>query len=507
MSVQCVSFLIVCVLAFGIENSSATEDKDFKRVLRVGHPTAAVSQGYPFARDEGGGIRAAIYDALTYIDSKGVLRGALAVDWENTDDLTWTFRLRQGVKFSNGETFRASAVEATFNELFDSDSYHPRAADVDTIDSFKSDGDYTVTIKTAKPDPLLPRRISLIPIIEPLAWADKGKALYSKNPVGTGPYNIERWGPNNTRPVLIRSTSSWRKVMHFDRIEINVLPDPASRIAGLISRNLDFAVGVGSDDLQFLQNSGYITRILDSPNILSIALRTVGNETSPILDIRVRQAMNYAVDKTAIVNLILSGTSRVANQPAVEGLAGYSTLSKPYNYDPDKAQSLLDNAGYPDGFKLNFSVYGGLLAGDTLIFQKVAQDLGAVGIEVKLRQISFPEYVRRLFNADWQDIDGFSLGWMNSTLWDPQKAYEQFSCMYSAAFFCDPSMLPLINAARVEMNAKVREDLLERITIKFTDQAAALFLIEFSGIVAYDPRIEIGEFRLDGSVFESIMFH
>lgn len=295
--------------------------------------------------------------------------------------------------------------------------------------------------------------------------------------------------------------------MHFNRIEINVLPDPASRIAGLISRNLDFAVGVGSDDLLFLQNSGYITRILDSPNILSIALRTVGNETSPILDIRVRQAMNYAVDKTAIVNLILSGTSRVANQPAVEGLAGYSAVSKPYNYDPDKAQSLLDDAGYPDGFKLNFSVYGGLLAGDTLIFQKVAQDLGAVGIEVELRQISFPEYVRRLFNADWQDIDGFSLGWMNSTLWDPQKAYEQFSCMYSAAFFCDPSMLPLINAARVEMNAKVREDLLERITIKFTDQAAALFLIEFSGIVAYDPKIEIGEFRLDGSVFESIMFY
>ena len=488
------------ILATGVCATEQIAD----RVLRVGHPTAAVSQAYPFGRDEGGGIRAAIYDGLTYIDSKGDLRGALAVDWEKSDAFTWTFQLRQGVHFSNGQPFTAASVEATLDELFDSKAYHPRAADVDTIKSFRATGEYSFTITTVKPDPLLPRRISLIPIIEPLAWYEKGKALYSKKPVGTGPYNIETWGPNNTRPVLVGTPSSWRPISHFNRIEIKVLPDPSSRIAGLISKELDFAVGVGSDDLEYLQGLGYKTRILGSPNILSIALRTVRNNPSPISDVKVRQAMNYAVDKKSIVEHILSGTSRVAHQPAVEGLAGYNPNLKKYNYDPDKARELLKNSKYSGGFTLKLAVYGGLLAGDTLIFQKVAQDLGAVGIQIELRQISFPEYVRRLFNADWEGIDGFSLGWMNSTLWDPQKAYEQFSCKYTAPFFCDESMMPLINAARIEMDHRVRQEMLQQLTRKFVDQAVALFLIEFSGTVAYDSRIKIDQFRLDGSAFENI---
>lgn len=498
VSMRFVSVVLLSLLTTPMALDAAT--------LRVGHPSIAVTGADPFARDEGGGLRFAIYDGLTRLTRTGVMEPSLAVSWDNEDDTTWVFNLREGVVFSNGEPFTAASVVATFDALFDPSKNHGRANDILTIESYAARDDFTVEIKTNAPDPLLPKRFNQLPIIEPKAYAEMGHEQYARTPVGTGPYNIESWGSNNSRPVLVATGTSWRIVKHYDRIEKTVITDPGARISGLLSGRLDFTLSLGSDDIPTLEASGMEVNVLSNPSILSIALRTVREDDSPIKDARVRRALNYAVNKQAIVDYILGGTTRVAHQPSAPGLIGYNPDAEPFDYNPEKAKALLAEAGYADGIDLRFSVYGGILPGDTLIFQQVAQDLGAVGVNVELRQISFPDYVRRLFNADWGDIDGFSIGWMNLNLWDPQKAYEQFSCAYSAPFYCDEEAMPLIAAAAVEMDPVKREGLLKDVVLRLRDQGASIWLTEMSGAVAHIPGLGIGDFRIDGSAYANMTY-
>lgn len=474
--------------------------------LRVGHPSIAVTSADPFARDEGGGLRFAMYDGLTWLHPTGDLQPSLAVSWENEDDTTWVFYLREGVQFSNGEPFNATSVIGTFDGLFAPDTNHGRAADLATVESYAARDDYTVEIKTNVPDPILPKRVSQLPMIEPKAYEQMGHQQFARTPVGTGAYTIESWGNNNSRPVLVASETSWREVQHFDRIEKTIITDPGARISGLLSGRLDFAVSLANDDVAMLEASGVTTHVINNPSILSIALINVREDDSPIKDARVRRALNYAVNKQAIVDFILGGTVRVAHQPATPELIGYNPDAEPFDYNPEKAKQLLAEAGYADGFDLKFSVYGGILAGDTLIFQQVAQDLSAIGIDVELRQVSFPDYLGRLFSGDWGDSDGFSIGWMNLNFWDPQRAFEQFSCAYTGAFYCDEEAMPLIEAAGVEMDPVKRDRLLQDVVLRLRDQGAALWISEMGGVIAHKPGIDIGPYRLDGSAFAKMTY-
>lgn len=474
--------------------------------LRVGFPVAAATGGYPFARDDGGGLRFSFYDGLTRFTPTGELQPALAASWQNETPTTWVFQLKEGVVFSNGEPFNADTVVATLTELYSPEVLHPKKSDMGAINGYRARDTYTVEITTSEPDPLIPKRMAQLPMIEPKAWAALGKDAYARTPIGTGPYTVESWGPNNTKPVLVVAETSWRKVKHIKRVEMTIIPDPGTRVGGLLSEELDMAISIASDDIAMLEANDITIRMTTNPSILSIALVTLRSDDSPIKDARVRQALNYAVDKQSISDFILGGTSRVAHQPSTPELIGYNPDAEPFYYNPEKAKQLLAEAGYPDGFPLKFAVYGGVLPGDTLIFQKIAQDLAAIGVQVELRQISFPDYVRRLFNADWEGIDGFSMGWLNMQLWDPQKSFEQFSCMYTAPFFCDEDMMPLIDSARTEMDPVKREALLKDIVLRFRDEAAALWLVEFAGANGLQPSYEVGKFRLDGSVFEQISY-
>lgn len=494
---------VYLLIAFGLSVSTALADVT---TLRVGHPTAAVTGAYPFARDEGGGIRYAMYDALTWHTFQGELMPALALSWENESPTTWVFKLRPGVTFSNGKPFDAAAVIGTLAAMYDPSAVHPRVADIGPLTRYAARDDMTVEIVTPEPDPLLPKRMSLIPIIDPDVWAEIGQDGYARTPVGTGPYVLESWGGNNTRPMLIAREDSWREVKQMTRVEVNVVTDVGARISGLLTGEFDIAISLGSDDIPVLKANGMTVIVLDSPDILSLALRTVRDDDSPLKDARVRRALNYAVNKQAIVDFILGGTTRVAHQPSSEGLIGYNPDVAPFDYDPDKAKALLAEAGYADGFDLEFYVYGGLLPGDTLIFQQVAQDLTNIGVRTQMRQVPFPDYVRRLFAGDWDDADGFSIGWMNRVLWDPQRSYEQFSCAYSAPFYCDEEVMPLIAAARTEMDPVKREALMQDIVRRLTDQGAALWLVESSGVVGMRPGFATPEFRIDGSLFENITY-
>lgn len=458
------------------------------KTLRIAMISPAITFGAPYSRDEGGMIRWAIYDNLTIITPGGDLSPSLAESWTIENDTTWIFKLRTGVVFSNGEVFDAAAAAAAINSLIDPTRRFPRLLDIPGIVGARARDATTLEIVTAKPDPLLARRLSLVPIPAPKAWAEMGPEVFAKNPIGTGPFRVVKWGATGYRLEAV--PTSWRKSKQIDVIETNTITDATARIKALLSGRVDVALGLGPDDLEEIKAAGYTTRIVPIPSVLAVAFRTVRDDAAPLKDVRVRLALNYAVDKETIVATILAGTTRVASQGTVPGIPGYNSNLKPYAYDPAKAKALLSEAGYPNGFNLSILVYGGLLPNDTTIFQKVAQDLGAIGVNVELRSMTFPDYARRLFNGDWEGFDAFSNGWLSIGIGDPIRAVDQFSCGYNAPFFCEPGMMPLIDATRTEMDPIKRDKLMQNVMAEFNKVGVALWLVEFSTITGLSPRVK-----------------
>ena len=475
-------------------------------VLRVGWVVTAPTEANPFARDEGGGLRWAIYDGLSWFDANGTVKPRLAVRWENETPTTWLFHLREGISFSNGEPFDAASAVATFDALLDPEDGHPRVEDLSLIESYEAREANVLEVATKQPDPLLPNRLALLPMIAPNAWADKGTDQYAKDPVGTGPYTAVSWGPNNTRAIIEHVPSSWRPVGDITRVEFTVIPEPASRMSALLTNAIDVASSIASDDIPMLESAGFKRHVIKSPNILSMAFRTVRDEFTPLADPIVRRALNHAVNKDAIAQILLGGIPRVSHQPAVPELPGYSADIQPFEFNQEKARDLLFEAGYADGFPLKFYVFGNLTPNDTLVFQQVGQNLREIGIDAEIQQIAFPDFVRRLFNGDWEDADGFSLGWMNHVLRDPQRSLEQYSCSFAASFYCDQDLVPLINAAGIEMDPNTRRSILEEVVTKLHDRAAALWLVDFSGSMIVRSDINVGDVRIDGAMYETMSF-
>jgi peptide/nickel transport system substrate-binding protein len=457
------------------------------KTLRVAAISPAITFGAPFARDEGGGLRWSIYDGLTVVDS-GALKPGLAESWSVENPTTWVFKLRSGVVYSNGEMFDAAAAAAALTSLSDPAQRFPRALDVPGLKSVRARDAVTLEVITAAPDPLLPRRLGMVPIPAPKAWAALGSEAFAKAAIGTGPFKVVNWGAAGYRLEAV--PTSWRKSKEITVLQTTLIPDATARIKALLSDRVDITFGLSPDDIEQVKAAGYAVRVTPVDSVLSIAYRTVREDAAPLKDVRVRQALNYAVDKQAIVDQILAGTTRVATQGTVPSVPGYNPDLKPYPYDPARAKKMLADAGYPDGFKMTVAVYGGLLPNDTVMFQKMAQDLGAVGVQTELRSMTFADYARRLFNGDWQGIDAFSNGWLSVGLGDPLRAADQFSCGYSAPFFCEPQMMPLLDAARTEMDPAKREKLMKNVMAEFNARGVALWLVEFSAITGHSPRVK-----------------
>jgi peptide/nickel transport system substrate-binding protein len=472
------------------------------KTLRVATISPPVSFGAPYARDEGGYTRPSIYDALTLVTRQGELKPALAEAWVTENPTTWVFTLRPGVVFSNGEPFNAKAAASALRNLIDPAQRWPRALDVTGIARASARDALTLEVVTAKPDPLLARKLNMVPIPAPQAWNTLGAEAFAKSPVGTGPYKVVSWNSAHTKLEAV--PTSWRKAREITKVETTITPDASARVKALLSGRVDVAMGLGPDDIEPVESNGYTIRITPMINVSVISYRTVRDDASPLKDVRVRHALNYAVDRDAIVKQIMAGTTRVASQGVVPGTAAFNPDIKPYPYDPAKAKALLAEAGYPNGFPLTISVYSGLLPNDTTMFQKVAQDLNAIGVKTELRAMTFADYARRLFNGDWAGIDAFSNGWLSIGLGDPMRAIDQFSCGYNAPFFCEPSMMPKVEAVRSEMDAAKREELMRHLMQDYRDAGAALWLVEFSSIIGLSPQVENFDTRSDGILYENI---
>ena len=388
----------------------------------------------PHSQNEGptNAMNGQIYESLVTRDASLALQPELAESWEPGAD-GWTFKLRKGVKFHDGADFTAEDVAFSFerakHEAADFKEQAKNVTGVEIID------DHTVKLLTEGPNPILPNQLTSIYMVDK-GWAEannvvnpqdfkaKEETYAVRNTNGTGPFKVVSRAPDEMT-VLERNADWWGNGMfpgNIDRIEYRPITNAATRVAALLSGEVDFVLDPPLQDLKRIDAA-------DGLGITTVAqirtiffgmdqgvdkLRTSNVDGNPFKDKRVREAFNLAIDKDAIQRVVMEGLSFPTGMITPPGVLGNTPDNDPsYGFDTERAKMLLTEAGYPDGFSIRLDCPNNRYNNDEKICQAAVAMLAKVGVKVNLDAIPkaqhFPKIQKR-------ESDFYMLGWGVPTL-------------------------------------------------------------------------------------------
>ena len=340
-----------------------------------------------------------IFGYLVQRTEKSQLEPGLATEWNVIDPLTWEFKLRKGVKFHDGSDFTAADVVASIERVPNVPN-SPSAFTVYTkqIKEMIVVDPLTIRFKTATPYPLMPSDMTGVAIIsKAAAKASTDDFNTGKAAIGTGPYKLVRYAKSD-RIELARNDAYWGGKTPWEKVTLRLLPQDASRVAALLSGDIQVIENVPTSDAAQLKKDkrlGVFRTIADrliylhmdsdrdvSPFVTDKAGKPMTK--NPLKDARVRKAISKAINRPAIVEKVMEGEAVPAGQLIPDFLFGASKTLKPEAFDPQGAKKLLIEAGYPDGFGLTIHAPNNRYVNDAKIAQAVAQMLTRVGIDTKV---------------------------------------------------------------------------------------------------------------------------
>lgn len=376
-----------------------------------------------------------IYDALIGYDLSdpdvlAPLAPGLATEWsvDEADTTKWTFTLREGVKFHDGTDFNAEAAVFAFDRILDPEFefYSEETAAgstsyVNSIASYRAIDDYTLEIVTKTPNSLLPYSMTSVLFPSPAAVEEWGNDEYAAHPVGTGPFVfVEQNGQESL--TLAKNPDYWAGAANIDTLVLKPMPEASSRLAALLAGEVNWAEVPPPDSLATLEAEGFT---LHSNYIPFVWELTMNNMVEPLSDVRVRQALNYAIDRDSMIENILHGTAMASTGPVYKGHPWYPEGATEYTYDPEKAKDLLTEAGYPDGLTLAVqypqSGSGNMLPQPMMEF--IQANLAEIGVTLDMQTIEWTNMQSTYRAGMPEGVDMLEYAWTTSS---PQWIYQFF---------------------------------------------------------------------------------
>jgi peptide/nickel transport system substrate-binding protein len=458
-------------------------------VMRLGISSLPLSFGNPFRSGATPTIyfTPALFDGLTRIDKAGALQPWLAVSWEAVDQNTWRIKLRDGVTFSNGVPFTSDAAAFAINYLASEESLpESLRRELPTFEGAVAVDDLTLDITTREPDPLLMRSLTILPMVDPEQWARLGREGFAREPVGTGPFRIESWGPAEARMVAVRT--SWR-APNVDKLEILAIPDKSARIQALQSNRIDVAIEFGPEDGATIEAAGLDTESWIAAETSGLSFILHDRPNSPLQDVRVREALNLAMNRDAVGEILLEGATVSANQPVPRAALGFNPDLPAIPYDPERARALLKEAGFENGF--SFVAYGinGIGVGASVL-QIVANEFSAIGVNMEIRTLPIQQFLRYLGQGTWpDDVDAFSMNWPVWPSLDSLRALRLHSCLRREPWYCDEAIMPQIRSAMTEWDEDKAISMRRDIMAWYRDQYPAVYMFETAQVAGLRPNV------------------
>ncbi len=350
-----------------------------------------------------------LYDRLIERDENSKLRPGLAVSWRLLDERTWEVKLRQGVTWHDGSPFTADDVIFTTERAPVVPNSPSSFSNYIRGRSYKKIDDYTIQITSPAPYPLVPNELSGYHIVSKKYGDGATTADYNsgKAAIGTGPYKFGEYVPGD-RIIYTRNDAYWGGKPAFDKVVFKFLKAGPSRVAALLSGEVDLIEDVPTPDIERLRHEGRITLVQGVSSRAIFLMMDQWRATSPFVkakdgsdianplkDRRVRLALSKAISRDAIVSRVMEGIALPAGQFLPDGYFGRSPKIKPAAYDPDGAKKLLAEAGYPNGFKLTLHGPNGRYVNDAKIVEAISQMWTRIGVDTQFETMPPGVYFSR----------------------------------------------------------------------------------------------------------------
>lgn len=468
------------VLVLGVATAQA-------QTVRIGNQGDALSMD-PHSLNESLqlSVTGNVYEGLVGRDANLQLVPLLATAWKQTSPTIWRFELRKGVKFHDGKPFTADDV------LF---SFARAAGDGSDMRSYTNDiqavrkvGDHVVEVETKAPFPILPDVLSLLYIMSK-TWSEDNQATRpvdrrkgienaaSFRANGTGPFRLRERQPN-VKTSFVRNGSYWGRIEgNVVNVEYTPIGSDATRVAALLSGQVDVIEPVPLQDVARINASGK-SRVMQGPELRTIflgmdqkrdeLLYSSVKGKNPFKDRRVRQAFYQAIDIQGIQRTVMRGASRPTALMVGPGINGYdAALDKRLPHDPDAARKLLADAGYKDGFEVTMNCPNDRYVNDAAICQAVAANLARVGVKIHLQAETkgtyFPKILRR-------DTSFYMLGWTPGTYdaHNPLNALmrcvdDKGSGQFNLGAYCNPKVDELTLKIQSETDKARRDAMIQEV--------------------------------------------
>jgi peptide/nickel transport system substrate-binding protein len=449
----------------------------------------------------GNGVHAAVYESLVYYNSRNFkVEPQLATAWKLINPSQMRITLRQGVKFSDGSPFTADDAVFSLNRAMARTSNY--AIYTSGIDRVVKVDEQNIDIYTRGPNPVLMNQLTELRMMSK-AWAEKNRSVEPKdirtrdetfahrNAMGTGPFMMKEWLPDQ-RLVLVRNPNWWGK-MEGNVTEIVYTPirAEATRIAALLSGEVDFSLDPSPADLPRLRSNANL-KVIDGAENRTIFLgmdqfrdELVGSNVkgkNPLKDVRVRKALYQAIDIDAIHKTIMRGVSQNTGTLIAPMVNGWTKKADArYKYNPEAAKKLLAEAGYPgttpaNTFEVDFACSNNRYINDEEICQAITAMWARVGVRAKLRTLPLVTYFPMIQRYE---ASIYMLGWGVPTmdaLYSLQSLTRSVGAQgdgnYNVGRYSNPQMDGLVERIKKEVDLKNRNELIEKALVLNHDDVA-----------------------------------
>lgn len=427
-----------------------------------------------------------IYDTLVWRSEDLEIIPALATHWDIVDDLTWDFHLRQGVLWHDGEEFTARDVKYTLDYILDpanASQYAPYHVLVDRVEVMD---DYRVRFITKEPHPLLLARLSMTQIFAEHYMEAHDTEYLAHNPMGTGPFQFVEW-VKDERVVMERNPHHFRGAPEIHRLIFRPVPEASTRIAELMTGNVDVIVNVPPHQIETIEASDR-ARVGSVSSVRVIFLGINTTIEGPMQDPLVRQALNYAINREIIIEAILEG---LGTPLAPGGLSNYHFGYDPeipiFPYDPEKARELIAQAGYPNGFSLHLMIPDGRYMMDREVGEAVAGMLQAIGLEVTYEVLEWGVYFGHIQGRTLGHL--YLLGWGGATV-DAEGTVGPL--LYSGnplSFYSNPRVDALIDKGRTVVDPEERQAIYSQLSRLLREEAPWVYLHQQMDVYGLSNRL------------------
>ena len=472
--------LSLCMVLFFMGTASS-------KTLKVGLDADPVSLD-PQVQLSGGMLQLShwVFDPLVRWNKDHQIVPRLAYKWERLDELTMRFYLHKGVKFHSGNTFTATDVKWSFDRLkksVDFKGLFEPFEDITIID------DYTIDIKTKKAYPLLLNMATYIFPMDSKFYTGTDSTGQPKdacvkfthtfangNESGTGPFVVDKF-EQGVVLEMSRFKDYWdtKSPGNVSKVILSPIKESATRVAALLSGDVDFISTVPPTDFQRIQSDPKVDLVtLNGGRIITFQMNQ--DRVEAFKNVKVRQAICYAVNNTGIVEKIMKGTASVAAQQSPEGYLGHKANLKP-RFDLDKAKGLMKEAGYADGFEVTMMAPNDRYVNDAKIAEATAQMLAKIGIKVNLKTMPKAQYWDEF---DKRAADMMMIGWHSDT--EDSGNFSEFLTMcrnadtgygqYNSGGYCNKKIDELVIGAQSETDLAKRAAMLQEVEQILYDEAA-----------------------------------